>query len=283
MVLVHKYFDGKVPACGPLQDIDIAAIDEIKASIATTTEDLENFKFRDALRNAMNVARVGNKYLADTEPWKLWKTDPARVETILNVALQICANLAVIFEPFTPFMSEKLAKTLGLSNLSWDMLGRMDLVAAGSDIAKPELLFEKIEDGPIDAQVQKLLDTKKANELKAWTPEPIEEDCSFEDFEKVDIRVGRVLECSKVKKSKKLLQFLIDDGMEKRTILSGIAQSYEDPSVLVGKDICFVANFPPRKMMGIESQGMIMSAVNPDGTLTVVGPTAPVTPGAQVG
>ena len=231
----------------------------------------------------MNLARIGNKYLADCEPWKLWKTDPERVKTILNVALQICANLAVVFEPFTPFMSADLTKMLGLGKLSWSMAGDFDLLPAGSKIAEPHLLFEKIEDDVIDAQIKKLQDTLKQNQLAAWKPEPVKPVCSFDDFEKIDIRVGKVLECSKVKKSKKLLQFLIDDGMEKRVILSGIAQSYEDPSELVGKEVCFVANFEPRKMMGIESQGMIMSAVNPDGTLTVVGPTGPVAPGCQVG
>lgn len=283
VVLVHKYFNGDVPACGPLQQIDLDTIEEIRSAVGELTDCLENFKFREALRQAMNVARAGNKYLADTEPWKLWKTDPARVATILNVALQICANLAVVFEPFTPFMAEKLRAGLGLGKLDWQMAGKFDLLEAGAKIGEPELLFGKIDDAPIEAQVQKLLDTKKANELKSWKPEPVKADCSFEDFEKVDIRVGRVLECEKVKKSKKLLQFRIDDGMEQRTILSGIAMSYPDPQVLVGKDICFIANFPPRKMMGIESQGMILSAVNPDGSLTVVGPTAPVKPGASVG
>ena len=283
MVLVHKYFDGKVPACGPLQEIDEKAIEEMREAEKQCTQNLENFKFREALKDAMQVARIGNKYLADCEPWKVWKSDPARVETILYVAMQICANIAIVFEPFTPFMSEDLRKMLRLGDIRWSDLGRIDLLAAGSEIDQPHLLFEKIEDAPIEAQVQRLLDTKKANEEAAWTPEPVKADCTFDDFEKLDIRVGKVLECSKVKKSKKLLQFLIDDGMEKRTILSGIAQSYEDPSVLVGKEVCFVANFPPRKMMGIESQGMIMSAVNPDGSLTVVGPTAEVRPGAQVG
>ncbi len=203
--------------------------------------------------------------------------------TILNVALQICANLAVLFEPFTPFMSADLCRMLGLDKISWNMLGHFDLLAEGAEVAEPHLLFDKIEDAPVEAQVKRLLDTRTANELAGWSPEPLKEECSFEDFEKVDIRVGKVLSCEKVKKSKKLLQFLIDDGMEKRTILSGIAQSYEDPSVLVGKEVCFVANFAPRKMMGIESQGMIMSAVNPDGTLTVISPSAEVKPGAQVG
>ncbi len=283
MVLDHKYFEGKVPACGELQAIDEEAIREIKESVARLSENFDNFKFREALKEAMNIARTGNKYLADTEPWKLWKTEPERVKTILNIALQICTNLAITFEPFTPFMSADLCKMLGLEKISWDMAGRFDLLSEGTVISEPHLLFEKIEDTPIEAQIQKLLDTKKANEAASWKPEPVKETCSYEDFDKVDIRVGKVLECSKVKKSKKLLQFLIEDGMEKRTILSGIALSYEDPSVLVGKEICFIANFEPRKMMGIESQGMILSAVNSDGNLVVVGPTGPVAPGACVG
>lgn len=283
MVLDHKYFNGEIPRLGKLEPIDTKAMEEVKDAVKALGEDLDSFKFREALKEAMNIARTGNKYLADTEPWKLWKTDPERVATILNVALQICANLAVVFEPFTPFMSEDLSRMLGLGKLCWDMAGRFDLLAEGQKIAEPHLLFEKIEDAPIEAQVQKLLDTKKANEAAAWTPEPVKPTCSYEDFDKVDIRVGKVLECEKVKKSKKLLRFLIDDGMEKRTILSGIALSYEDPAVLVGKEICFIANFEPRKMMGIESQGMILSAVDKDGKLVVVGPTGPVAPGACVG
>ena len=283
LVLLHKYFDGHVPAKGELTVAETEVITEISEAVERLTDNLDHFKFRDALKEAMNVARAGNKYLADTEPWKVWKENPARVATILNTAVQICANLSVVFEPFTPFMAARLAEWLGENELRWEMAGRFDLIPEGREIAKPELLFEKIEDEVIDAQIQKLLDTKKANELQAWKPEEVKADCSFEDFEKVDIRVGKILECQNVKKSKKLLQFLIDDGMEKRTILSGIAQSYPDPSVLVGKEICFIANFPPRKMMGIESQGMILSAVNPDGTLTVISPSAEVRPGATVG
>ena len=283
LVLLHKYFDGRVPAKGELTVAETEVITEISEAVERLTDNLDHFKFRDALKEAMNVARAGNKYLADTEPWKVWKENPARVATILNTAVQICANLSVVFEPFTPFMAARLAEWLGENELRWEMAGRFDLIPEGREIAKPELLFEKIEDEVIDAQIQKLLDTKKANELQAWKPEEVKADCSFEDFEKVDIRVGKILECQNVKKSKKLLQFLIDDGMEKRTILSGIAQSYPDPSVLVGKEICFIANFPPRKMMGIESQGMILSAVNPDGTLTVISPSAEVRPGATVG
>lgn len=283
IVLNQKYFDSCVPERGELQQIDLDVMAEIRDAINNLSQNLDNFKFREALKDAMNIARAGNKYLADTEPWKLWKTDPERVKTILNIALQICGNLAIAFEPFTPFMSADLCKMLGLDNINWGMLGNFDLIAAGAKIGDPHLLFEKIEDAEIDAQVQRLLDTKKANEAASWKPEPIKENCTYEDFEKVDIRVGKVLECVKVKKSKKLLQFLIEDGMEKRTILSGIATSYEDPSVLVGKEICFIANFEPRKMMGIESQGMILSAVNSDGNLVVIGPTGEVAPGSQVG
>ena len=283
VVLTHKYFEGVVPAAGELTEAETSLIEEINKLKGELSEALDTFHFREALRLAMDMARAGNKYLQETEPWKVAKTDMARTATILNTAIQMCANLSIAFEPFLPFMSEKLMKMLREEKITWDMLGRFDLIAEGTKIGEPELLFEKIEDAAVEAQVQKLLDTKKANELKAWKPEPVKEDVDFETFEKIDIRVGKVLECSKVKKSKKLLQFLIEDGMGTRTILSGIAQSYEDPSVLVGKEICFVANFAPRKMMGIESQGMIMSAVNPDGTLTVVGPTGPVQPGAQVG
>ncbi|MDE5807489.1 MAG: methionine--tRNA ligase [Muribaculaceae bacterium] len=283
VVLTHKYFDGVVPAAGELTEAETSLIEEIKKLKGELSEALDTFHFREALRLAMDMARAGNKYLQETEPWKVAKSDMARTATILNTAIQMCANLSIAFEPFLPFMSAKLMKMLGLEKINWEMLGQFDLIAAGAKIGDPELLFEKIEDATVEAQVQKLLDTKKANELKAWKPEPVKADVDFETFEKVDIRVGKVLECSKVKKSKKLLQFLIEDGMGTRTILSGIAQSYEDPSVLVGKEICFIANFAPRKMMGIESQGMIMSAVNPDGTLTVIGPTGPVQPGAQVG
>ena len=283
VVLTHKYFDGVVPAAGELTPAETGLIEEIGRLKSEMSEALDTFHFREALRLAMDMARAGNKYLQETEPWKVAKTDMVRTATILNTAIQTCANLAIAFEPFLPFMSEKLLRMLNGDKISWDMLGCFDLVPAGAKIGDAELLFEKIDDAPIEAQVQKLLDTKKKNELKAWRPEPVKGDCQYEDFEKVDIRVGRILECTKVKKSKKLLQFLIDDGMEKRTILSGIAQSYEDPSVLVGKEVCFIANFPPRKMVGIESQGMILSAVNADGSLTVVGPTGDAQPGACVG
>ncbi len=283
MVLDHKYFDGNVPEAGELQDIDKAVYQEVREAIAALTADLEEFKFREALRQAMNVARAGNKFLADTEPWKLWKTDPTRVATILNVSLQLCGTLAVIFEPFLPFMSRKLCDMLKLDNLSWDMAGREDLLAAGKQLGEATILFDKIEDSAIQAQMDRLEHIKKENLLAGWAPEPVKAECSYEDFEKVDIRVGKVLECEKVKKSKKLLKFKIDDGMGGRTILSGIAGSYPEPEKLVGMEVMFIANFAPRNMMGHESQGMILSAVNPDGSLTLCSPSQEVTPGAQVG
>lgn len=283
MVLDHKYFEGKVPQAGELQDIDKALFAEVREYIAAVTSDLEEFKFREALRQAMNVARAGNKYLADTEPWKLWKTDPERVATILNVSLQLCGTLAVIFEPFLPFMSEKLRDMLKLDSLSWDMAGREDLLPDGKQLGEAKILFEKIEDDAIQAQMDRLERIKEENKLAGWTPEAVKQECSFDDFEKVDIRVGKVLECEKVKKSKKLLKFRIDDGMGGRTILSGIAGSYPEPEKLVGTEVLFIANFAPRNMMGHESQGMILSAVNPDGSLTLCSPSADVTPGSQVG
>lgn len=281
MVLTGKYFNGEVPARTELLDVDKAAFDEIRVAVKAMTEALDTFHFREALKQAMEIARVGNRYLQETEPWKVSKTDMERTATILNVALQICANLAVAFEPFLPFSSEKLCKMLDLSDLKWDMLGRDDLLPAGHKLGEPVLLFEKIEDDAIAAQLKRLDDIKKQNELSAWKPEPQQPDVPFDDFLKMDIRVGTVIECDRVPKADKLLRFLIDDGMEKRTIVSGIAKFYK-PEDLVGKQVCFVANFAPRKLKGVESQGMILSAQNPDGSLVVISPSAPVTPGSQV-
>ena len=282
IVLANKYYDGIVPERGGLTEQDNEMIKEAGETVARLSECLDNYKFREALKEAMNVARIGNKYLADSEPWKLIKTDPERVRTIMNLSIQLCAQLAVVFNPFTPFAATRLAKTLGLENISWSMAGNFDLIPAGRKIEQAPLLFEKIEDSVVEQQVNKLLETKKANELKNWQPEPINEDVPFESFEKVDIRVGKVLDCCKVKKSKKLLQFSVDDGMGGRTILSGIAAYYE-PEQLIGKNICFIANFAPRTMMGIESQGMILSAVNPDGSLTVIQPEGDLKPGSVIG
>ena len=281
IVLTHKYFDGKVPAAGELQEVDTAAFAELNEIKASLSANLDTFHFREALKDAMNIARLGNKYLQETEPWKLAKTDMARVETILNVALQICANIAVAFEPFLPFMSEKLVKMLGMGAINWEMLGSSSILADGAQIGTAELLFEKIEDDAIQAQIDRLEKAKEDNKIKSWTPAPQQADVDFDTFMKLDIRVGTVLECQKVPKADKLLQFLIDDGMEKRTIVSGIAKYYA-PEDLIGKQVCFVSNFAPRKLKGVLSQGMILSAENADGSLVVCGPTGPVAPGAQV-
>ncbi len=283
LVLTQKYFDGKVPALSQLTDYDNSVLKEfadVKEKLETL---LDGFKFRDAQKEAMNLARIGNKYLAETEPWKLAKTDMDRTSVVLHVALQIAANLAIAFEPFLPFSSEKLRKMLNMQSFEWSQLGRIDLLKTGAELGKAELLFEKIEDEAIDAQIQRLENNKKENEKNNWQPEPINGESTIDDFAKLDIRVGTVLECQKVKKSDKLLQFKIDDGLGGRTILSGIAKSYPDPAELVGKQVCFVANFPTRKMMGLESQGMIMSAVNSDGNLVVISPSKQVANGSQVG
>ena len=282
LVLTHKYFDGIVPACGELTDYDRASLNEFADVKATLEKYLDTFRFRDAQKEAMNLARIGNKYLADTEPWKLAKTDMARVATILNLSLQITANLAIAFEPFLPFMSKKLRTILGMHECSWDALGSVDILSAGAKIGQPELLFEKIGDEVVEAQVKKLVDMKRANALANFEPKPVAAPVAFDEFMKMDIRVGTVLECEKVKKADKLLKFRIDDGMGGRTIVSGIAKFY-NPEDLVGKQVCFVANFEPRKLKGIESQGMILSAENADGSLVVIGPQGPVVPGCQVG
>ena len=281
--LTKKYWNGVVPACGELQEVDKKAIAEFKDVKEKVEQFLNVFKFREAQKEAMNLARIGNKYITECEPWKVWKTDPKRVETILNISLQLVANLAIAFEPFLPFSSEKLRKMINMPNFEWSQLGSTDLLKAGDQLAEPELLFEKIDDETIEKQLQKLEDTKKANEEASYKAEPIKPEVSFEDFEKLDIRVGHILNCEKVKKSKKLLKFTIDDGSGvERTICSGIAAYYE-PEQLIGKDVLFVANFAPRKMMGIESQGMILSAVNFDGSLNVTSLLGKVKPGSQVG
>ena len=282
LVLTHKFFGGVIPEAHELQDIDREALGEFKNVKETLGANIENFKFREALKDAMNLARIGNKYLADTEPWKLAKTDMARVETIMNLALQITANLAIAFEPFLPFSAEKLRNMIGLEAADWNKLGDVDILPAGHAVNKPELLFEKIEDEVIDAQMQRLERIKQENIVANFKPKAVAPQVTIDDFAKLDIRVGTVLECSKVKKSDKLLEFKIEDGMGGRTIVSGIAKWYE-PEELVGKQVCFIANFPPRKLKGVESQGMILSAEDADGRLIVIGPTGPVKPGASVG
>lgn len=282
IVLTHKYFEGKVPVAGEFTEYDNATIAEFASVKEEIEKLLQNYRFRDALKEAMNLARIGNKYLADTEPWKLAKTDMARVSTILNIALQISANLAIAFEPFLPFSAAKLRKMLNMTECDWSRLGEMNLLADGAVINAPELLFEKIEDAAIEAQIQRLQDTKVANEQKAKKANPIAENIDFEDFLKLDIRVGTVLECTKVPKADKLLMFKIDDGLGGRTIVSGIAKHYA-PEDLVGKQVCFIANLAPRKIKGIESQGMILSAEDfVNNRLVVTTTNSEVSPGSEV-
>ena len=281
--LTKKYFNGVVPECGELQEVDLKTIEEFKDVKQKVEALLDTFKFRDAQKEAMNLARIGNKYITDCEPWHVAKTDMERVKTILYLSLQLVANLEIAFEPFLPFSSARLREMLNITDTDWAQLGSTELLKPGHQLGTPALLFEKIEDEAIEAQLKKLEDTKKANEAANYVAAPIKENVDFDTFEKLDIRVGHIKDCQKVKKSKKLLQFTIDDGSGvDRTILSGIAAYYE-PEQLIGKDVLFVANFAPRKMMGIESQGMILSAVNFDGTLNVTTVTGNVKPGSQVG
>ena len=290
LVLTKKYFEGKVPKTSDFTEYDRATIEEFKNVKSQLENLLEDFKFREAQKEAMNLARIGNKYLADTEPWKLAKTDMDRTATILNLALQIAANLAIAFEPFLPISSDKLRQMLGLEKANWEDLGRTDLLPEGHELGEVSLLFEKIEDDAIQAQLDRLARIKAENEAAAqaaelanWKPADIKAPTTIDDFDKMDIRVATVLDCQPVKKSERLLQFTLDDGFGGRTILSGIAQSYPDPSVLVGKQVLYIANFPPRKMMGIESQGMILSAVDADGKLVVTTTSREVKNGAQIG
>ncbi|MDU1891286.1 MAG: methionine--tRNA ligase [Dysgonomonas sp.] len=282
LVLTQKYFDNKVPQLNELTDYDKETLKEFADVKAVVESYLDTYRFRDALKEAMNLARIGNKYLADTEPWKVAKTDMARVETIMNISLQITANLAIAFEPFLPFSAKKIREFINVDNLEWNQLGRTDLLPVGHPLNKSELLFAKIEDETIEKQIQKLLDTKKANEQVEIKVAPQKENIAFDDFAKVDIRIGTVLECTKVPKADKLLQFLIDDGMSKRTIISGIAAWYK-PEELVGKQVCFIANLEPRKLRGIESQGMLLSVEDKDGSLSLIQPPKEVAPGSQIG
>ncbi len=280
--LTKKYWDGVVPACGELTDTDRATLDEFKDVKQRVEEQLDIFKFREAQKEAMNLARIGNRYITECEPWKVWKTDPKRVETILYISLQLVANLAIAFEPFLPFSSARLRKMINIDNFEWDSLGRTDLLTAGHKLGEPELLFEKIDDETIGYQLNKLEETKKANEAAAYKAGPIKDTVAFEDFEKIDIRVGHIKACERVKKANKLLKFTLDDGSgTARTIVSGIAKYYE-PEDLIGRDVLFIANLAPRKLMGIESQGMILSAENFDGDLSVTTILRDVKPGSKV-
>jgi methionyl-tRNA synthetase len=282
MVLTQKYYEGVVPALGELTDYDKQTLEDFVNVKADVEKLLNNFRFRDAQKEAMILARIGNKYLADTEPWKEAKTDMNRVATIMHISLQIAANLAIAFEPFLPFTSEKLRVMLGMKEFNWSDLGKIDLLTVGSQLGTPELLFEKIEDEAMEAQVQKLQDTKVANETANYKAAPVKENVAFDDFMKMDIRVGTVLDCQKVPKADKLLQFRIADGLEDRTILSGIAQSYPNPEELIGTQVCFIANFEPRKLRGVMSEGMILSAENADGKLVLIQPRAEVSKGAEI-
>lgn len=280
--LTKKYFEGVVPACGELLDIDKQTLEEFKDVKQKVETLLDAFRFRDAQKEAMNLARIGNKYITECEPWKVWKTNPERVKTILYVSLQLVANLAIAFEPFLPFSSKKLRQLINMDTCDWSQLGSTDLLKANHHLAEPELLFEKIEDETIEIQLKKLEETKKANAAANYVAKPIKPTIDFADFEKLDIRVGHIKHCERVKKANKLLKFTIDDGTGvERTIVSGIAKFY-DPEALIGKDVCFIANLAPRKLMGIESQGMILSAEDFDGSLSVTTIEHPVKPGSQV-
>lgn len=289
MKLTEKYFEGKVPTCGELTDYDKATLEEFKTVKADVESLLDNFKFRDAQKQAMELARIGNKYLAETEPWKVFKTDPERVGTILNLALQISANLAIAFEPFLPFSAAKLRTMLGMETFEWENLGRTDLLTAGHQLGESVLLFEKIEDDVIQAQLDRLARIKEENDKialaeaeKNYKAKPVGELCTIDDFAKLDIRTATVVACEKVKKSDKLLKFTLDDGSgTPRTILSGI-QAWYQPEDIVGKQVLFIANLAPRVMKGIESQGMILSAENFDGSISVTTVEHPVKPGSQV-
>ena len=283
LVLTHKYFEGKVPAMINLNEKDEAAIEEMNQYPDKIANLLDNYKFREALSELMNLARLGNRYLTENEPWKQFKTDPERVKTVLAVSLQIVAKLAILSEPFLPFSAKKLQSMIGLEVSGWNQAKETILLNENATIGEVELLFTKVEDETVAAQVNKLEETKKQNELNAWAPNPIKPNTNIDEFGKMDIRVGTVLECVKVPKADKLLQFLIDDGMNKRTIVSGIAKYYPNPEELVGKQVCFIANFEPRKLKGIVSEGMILSAEDKDGRLVVMSPSQPVAPGSSVG
>ncbi len=283
LVLTHKFYEGKVPAQGKLTAQDEEVVKELATFPERIGRSIETYRFREALAEMMNLARLGNKYLTDTEPWKLVKTDPERTATVMNLSLQICANLAVLCAPFLPFTADKMHAMMNLQALGWKDAGRADILMEGHEIAKPELLFEQISDEAIQAQVDKLQATKAQNELNAWKPAEVKAAVTIDDFGKMDIRVGTILECQKVPKADKLLQFKIEDGMGTRTIVSGIAKYYPDPQALVGRQVCFIANFPPRKLKGVESQGMILSAEDKDGRLVLLTLSDLVTPGCSVG
>jgi len=281
LVLTQKYFNGKVPAIEELNDYDKSVLEDISQVQMKVGLSLNNFRFREALNEMMNLARLGNKYLTDSEPWKVIKTDEARVRTVLNISLQICANLSIVGRPFLPFTANKLATMLNLDELLWLNAGRTDLLPDGHQLNKAELLFEKIEDQQIEAQVQKLLDTKKANEQAVAGLAPAKERIQFDDFAKIDLRVGTILEAEKVPKTKKLLKLLIDTGIDKRTVVSGIAEDYQ-PKEIVGKKVTILVNLAPRKLKGIDSEGMILMAENSEGKLAFITPSEDFDAGSEI-
>ena len=283
VVLTHKYFEGKVPKRGSLYTIDEELLLALKEAPKKIGKAIEKYKFREALTEMMELARIGNRYLAETEPWKLIKTDEERVATILNLSLQVVANLSIVAEPFIPFSAQKLSGFLNLEKLDWSMAGNDELLAEGHQLEKPQLLFEKVEDKTIEAQIQKLEQTKMNNSMSDNKSEvaPLKENIVFDDFLKLDLRVGTILEAKKVEKSNKLLQFIVDTGVDKRTILSGIAKQY-DPESLIGKQVTLVANLAPRNIMGVASEGMILMAEDADGNLRLLEPNEQVNPGATI-
>ena len=282
LVLTKKYYDGEVPACGELTDYDRETIAELSSIKASLESNIENYRFREALKEAMNFARIGNKYLADSEPWKLIKTDAERVKTILNIALQITANIAIAIEPFMPFSAAKILGMLSCEKFGWERLGAMDLLAAGHHIGEPALLFEKIEDDVIQKQLDRLEEIAKQNKAAEVKAEPQKEECSFDDFQKMDIRVSTILAAEKLPKTKKLLKLTIDTGIDQRTIVSGIAEHFS-PEELVGKQVLVLVNLAPRDFKGITSQGMILMAEDATGALRLLQPNEATNPGAMVG
>ncbi|MBO5983913.1 MAG: methionine--tRNA ligase subunit beta, partial [Rikenellaceae bacterium] len=284
LVLTKKYYAGAVPACGELTDYDRDTIAELSGIKASLESNIENYRFREALKDAMNFARIGNKYLADTEPWKVVKSDPERVKTILNIALQITANITIAIEPFMPFSAAKILAMLGVEKFGWDNLGSMSLIAEGHAIGEPTLLFEKIEDDVIEAQLKKLADIKAANAAAAAAENVTEQkaECTFDDFQKMDIRVSTILEAEKIAKTKKLLKLTVDTGIDKRTIVSGIAEHFT-PEELVGRQVLVLVNLAPREMKGVTSQGMILMAEDASGKLELLAPEHKTNNGAIVG
>ena len=283
VVLTHKFFNGKVPSCGTLTEADKEMAEQMSRFPELIGRNIEKFHFREALAELMNLARLGNKYLTDNEPWKLIKTDPERTATVMNLSLQLAANLAILSEPFLPFTAKKMQAMLHVGSCAWQQAGGIEMLSAGNAIEEAALLFEKIEDTAIEQQMQRLADIKKANEAASFMPKAVKPLCTFDDFGKIDIRVGTVEECFKVPKADKLLQFRINDGVKGRTIVSGIAKYYPHPEELVGKQVCFIANFAPKKLKGVESEGMILSAEDSDGRLVLITPSDLVKNGVNIG